>query len=364
MKVYITGIFLIFFELISGQEFKDANAIEVDFLKGNVLAHSPDMYHLITGHPEGVILSFLKKTHGSQEWHTAFNYPDYGLYFIYQDFKNEFLGKSYAFGAQYNFYFLKRNLVFKIAQGIAMTTNPHNQETNSKNGAFGSKMMANTNFSLNFKKENVIDRFGVQAGFVFTHFSNGKIKSPNSGINTINLNLGVNYTFEESKYKGRDTALVNVKWTQPIKYNFVLRTGINESPLIGSGQRPFYHVGFYADKRLSRKSAIQLGSEVFFTHSFKDLIEYQSVAYPEYHVDPNTDYKRVGLFIGYELFVNRISIEAQLGYYVYRPFKYDILVYDRLGFKYYIKDNVFLGSSVKTHGFLAEALEVAIGVRL
>ena len=65
------------------------------------------------------------------------------------------------------------------------------------------------------------------------------------------------------------------------------------------------------------------------------------MAYPEKNIDPNTDYKRVGVFVGYELFVNRISLEAQLGYYVYEPFKNDIPVYDRVGMKYYITDRLF-----------------------
>jgi hypothetical protein len=88
------------------------------------------------------------------------------------------------------------------------------------------------------------------------------------------------------------------------------------------------------------------------------------VAYPEASLDPNTDYKRVGVFIGHELFINRISLEAQVGYYVYQPFKKDIPVYDRVGIKYYVTDKIFAGFTIKTHMFLAEALEFGIGVRL
>jgi hypothetical protein len=144
----------------------------------------------------------------------------------------------------------------------------------------------------------------------------------------------------------------------------VLRTGINESSIVGSGTHPFYHIGFFADKRLNRKSAIQFGTELFLTRSNIDFIKYQSVAYPNLNINPNTDYKRVGVFVGHELFINRISIEAQLGYYVYQPFKIDIAIYDRLGIKYYLNNKIFTGISIKTHGFLAEAMEFAVGVRL
>jgi len=364
MKVYFSGILLLFFGFVSAQELNNSNAVDVNYFTGNVMLHSPGISHLITGHPEGVMVSFSRKTNGEKEWHSVYNYPDYGIYFLGQDFKNEFLGKNYAIGAHYNFYFLNRKLMLKVAEGIAITTNPYDKETNSKNNAFGSKIMANTDFLLNYKEENIIDNLGVQAGFVFTHFSNGRVKSPNSGINTYSINIGVNYNFDKLQQKIVDTAAAKIKFTQPVKYNFILRTGVNESPIIGSGQRAFYHIGFYADKRLNRKSAIQLGTEVFVSNFYKDFIKYQSVAYPQLNLDPNTDYKRVGVFIGYELFINKISLEAQVGYYVYQPYKHDIPVYDTIGMKYYFGDKLYTGLSIKTHGFLAEALEFAVGVRL
>jgi hypothetical protein len=364
MRLLIQLFVILLSSLIFAQENKDSNAIDFTLFRGNVIPHSPDLYHLITGHPEGVMLSFSKKTYGHEEWHSIYNYPDYGVYFLYQDFKNELLGKSYATGAFYNFYFLKRNLNLKVATGLATTTNPYDKQTNSKNKAFGSKVMANIDFALNYKKENIIDKLGIQGGLLFTHFSNGRFKSPNSGINTYCLNLGINYNFDEGQNQPRDSIFSKMKYVEPVKYNTVLRTGFNESPVVGSGQKPFYHIGFYIDKRVNRKSALQAGTELFLTTSFKEFIKYRSIAYPENHVDYNTDYKRVGVFLGHELFINRISIETQLGYYVYQPFKYDSSFYDRVGMKYYVSPKIFSGISLVTHGFLAEALEFIVGVRL
>lgn len=348
---------------VFAQENNDTNAIEVSFLRGNVLPHTKDLYHL-QGHADGVMLSFLKQTHGKDEWHSAYNFPDYGVYLEYQNYNNDFLGKVYAAGVQYNFYFLNRNLELKLSQGIGYATNPYDKLENSKNKAFGSTLMANTNIGLFYKKEHLLDKFGLQAGFLFTHFSNGRTKSPNSGINSFLLNVGVNYDFSKVTNKPRDTALIKKDFREPIKYNIVVRSGFNESPVIGSGQHPFYHIGFFVDKRFNRKSALQLGTDLFLTNSFKDFIKYKSVAFPELNINPNTDYKRVGVFVGYELFVNRISLEAQVGYYVYRPFVNDIAIYDRVGFKYHINPKVYTSFSVKTHMFLAEALEFGVGVRL
>jgi Lipid A 3-O-deacylase (PagL) len=364
MKNACCFLFFLLGSFVYGQHLDDTNAIELNLLRGNILPHSPELYHLITGHPEGFMLSFSKKTHGKEAWQKLYNYPDYGGYFIYQDFKNEILGKNYAIGAHYNFYFLNRKLKFKIAQGIAMTTNPYDKVNNSKNRAFGSKYMGNTDFMLTFKQDNIIDRLGLEAGFFFTHYSSGRFKSPNSGLNTYGLNIGFNYNLEKTEPKVIDTSSVSIKYSEPVKFNLVFRSGFNESIVIGSGQKPFYHLGFYADKRINRKSALQVGTDFFITESIREYIKYRSIAYPDDHLDPNTDYKRIGLFIGHELFINRISLETQVGYYIYRPFESDKPIYDRLGMKYYWTPKIYSGIAVKTHGFLAEATEFSVGVRL
>lgn len=346
------------------QDSGEYGAIDISYLRSNIMLHSPEIAHLITGHPDGVMASYSIKTNGSEEWEAIYNYPDYGGYFLYQDLKNQMLGKCYAIGAHYNFYFLKRNLSVKIAQGVALTTNPYSKQTNSKNTAFGSKIMCNTNFVINYRKENIINNFGFQAGFTFTHFSMGRMKSPNTGLNTTGFNVGINYNFREVQYRKIDTTLAKVKLTEPIRFNFVFRSGVNESPIIGSGQKPFYHIGAYADKRLGRKSALQFGSELFLTTSDKEYIRYRAIAYPDSGLDTGTDYKRIGIFIGHELFINRLSIETQVGYYAYDPAKLDVQFYDRVGLKYYISKKIYGALAVKTHGFLAEALEFGVGVRL
>lgn len=361
--------FFYFILLVSGvcrAQQNDTFSVEASVLRGNVLPHTDDMYQLINGHPEGLMLNFSVKTYGKKEWHKAYNFPDYGGYFLYQDFKSHTLGTCYSAGAFYNFYFLNRHLQLKLSQGLAYATNPYDKVNNSKNKAFGTKIMDNTNIGLSYDNQTLLKNIGFHAGLLFSHYSNGRVKSPNSGINTYLLNLGVNYNFEPEKARivVADSVKAAKSYREPIKYNFVFRSGVNESPIIRSGQHPFYHLGFYIDKRLNRKSALQLGTELFLTESFKDYIKYYSVAYPEMHIDPNTDYKRVGVFVGHELLVNRISLEAQLGYYVYQPFKKDIAMYDRVGVKYYFTDKVFGGFTIKTHLFLAEALEFGIGVRL
>jgi len=341
---------------------------DVQLFRGNILKHTEDVGHLISGHPDGFLLSYNWKTYGEKEWQQVYNYPDYGISYHYLDFKNHYLGVNHAVGAHYNFYFFKRQLMFRISQGIGMTTTPYDEENNNKNNAFGTKIMDNNYFLLQYKKENIIDKIGLQAGFMLTHFSNGRFKAPNSGINTIAFNIGLNYNLND---KQQDFILDSLpskeSYKEQVKYNIAFRTGISEGPVPHLGQRQFYHIGLYADKRIGRKSALQFGTDIFFSRYLQDYIKFVSVAFPEGHksyTDPDTDYKRIGLFVGHELFINKLSIEAQLGYYVYKPFDYEIDIYQRVGIKYYLYKNIFTGVGLKTHGGRAEAIEATLGVRL
>jgi len=362
MKSFFKFILLLS-TVLFGQH-KDTFSIETSVLRGNVLPHRDDVVNLVNGHPDGVMVSFLARTHGAREWEKVYDFPDYGGYFLFQDFKSQPLGVCYSVGGLYNFYFLNRHLQLRISQGLAVTTNPYDKETNSINKAFGTRLMDNTNLGVSYDNQKLLRPFGFHAGLMFTHYSNGRFKSPNSGINTYLLNVGLNYNFSDEKPVLNDTTMVKRNYREPLKYNFVFRTGVNESPIIRSGQYVFYHLGFYVDKRLGRKSAMQLGTDLFLTNSLKDYIRYYSIAYPAKNISPNTDYKRVGVFVGHELFINHISLEAQLGYYVYRKFKQDIPVYDRIGMKYYFSNRVYSEFSIKTHMFLAEAVECGVGVRL
>ncbi len=348
--------------LTFSQNDQQSSYIDVNYFKGNIALHNDDILHLITGHPEGVILSWNKKTFGHKDWEQRFNYPDYGVSFAYQNLKNDVLGNNYSLYGHYNFYFLKRNLMLRIGQGLAFTTNPYDKESNHKNIAFGSKIMSSTYLMFNYKKERIFDKFGLQAGFSLIHYSNANVKAPNTSINSITVNLGVVYDLNGEVDYVSD--LTDEKFTQPIKYNVVFRSGVNESDVVGSGQFPFYILSGYVDKRINHKSAFQLGADVFFSDFLKEYIKYRHAAFPEDGEDGKSDYKRVGIFAGHELFVNKMSVLTQLGYYVYYPYDFEGRTYFRAGLKRYFGDKWFGALTLKSHGAKAEAVEFGVGIRL
>lgn len=363
MKNVVFVLFFLTFVAYAQEKAPSATSLDVNYFTGNIVRHNNDILHLITDRPEGVIISYNQKTFGYDNWSQFYNYPDYGISFSYQNLKNEFLGENVALYAHYNFYFLKRNLMLRIGQGLAYTNNPYDKETNYRNIAFGSRLMSSTYLMLNYKKENLFKRFGVQAGLSFIHYSNANIKAPNTSINTIAFNVGVNYDLDDTSLITYQQNEITNNFKEPIKLNIVLRAGINESDAIGSGQYGFYILSAYADKRLGRKSALQLGTEVFFSNFLKEWIRYRGIAFPETNVKGDEDYKRVGIFAGHELFINKLSIITQFGYYVYYPVDFEGKTYVRIGVKRYFGKKWFGALTLKSHLAKAEAVEFGVGIR-
>ncbi|MFT4610663.1 MAG: hypothetical protein ACJA1H_001630 [Glaciecola sp.] len=365
MNRFLVYLFCLFCLSTFAQE-EDPNLFTLDanVFYGTILEHNSDISHLITDHPSGLIVSYSKKTYGFKDWESRYNYPDWGFSFIYQDMKNRNLGENYGLYAHYNFYFLNRNLNFRIGQGITYTTNPYDKNTNFLNNAYGSDLMSSTYLMFNYKKENIFKGLGWQAGISVIHYSNANFKAPNTSTNTFVFNVGANYLLNYEKEPDYIPSSEEKKYKEPITYNFAFRTGLNESDVIGVGQYPFYIISAYADKRLNRKTAIQVGTDIFFSKFLDELIRYYAVAFPELDVTGDEDWKRVGVFVGHELFINKLSIITQLGYYVYYPYDFEGRVYNRIGFKRYFGDKIYGAITLKSHGAKAEAVEFGIGIRL
>ena len=366
MRQILVCVFCFVFSFSFSQDKTHTSYVDINYFRGNIALHNNEILHLIKGHPEGVILAWNKKTYGFQDWEQRFNFPDYGVSLTYQNMKNDVLGNNIALYAHYNFYFLKRHLMFRIGQGLSYNTNPYDIDTNFKNVAFGSTFGSSTYVMLNYKKERIIDRFGLQAGFSLVHYSNANVKSPNNGTNSITFNLGMTYNLDDTdlEYQYTLDKQADRDFSEPLKYNLVFRSGINESDVVGSGQYAMYVISAYADKRINKSSAFQLGTDVFFSNFLKELIYYQSVAFPNKGLSGDEDHKRIGVFAGHELFINKTSLITQLGYYVYYPFDFEGRTYFRIGLKRYISKKWFGSLTLKSHGAKAEGVEFGLGIRL
>lgn len=355
----------LFVALSQAQQTEVSNGYSIDgsYFYGSLLRHSKDIAHLVRGHPEGFILSYNRQTSGASRWERVFNYPDYGASFLYHNGKDQRLGDTYGLYGHYNFYFLNRHLVFRVGQGIAYATNPFDLETNFKNNAYGSRMLAATYLKLNYSV-NLSQHWSSQLGMQLVHFSNGNVKAPNSSTNTFAFNLGLQYDLvakDAKKYiqKEKEALLGH----QSIGLDIQLRGGLNESDFVGLGQQPFFVLTAMAQKRVSFLSSIQAGVEYFHAPFLKKEIEFLEIAFPS-RVTGDEDFRRVGLFTGYALHLHRLSVYAQIGYYVYYPYDFEGRFYQRLGLSYTLSERWYGLAAIKSHGAKAEAVAFGIGFKI
>ena len=250
MKKILFYFFLFSFIVVFSQEKKPLNTkssyLQLDYFYASIVPQS-GAEHLINSRPKGFLMSWNKRTNGENLWEQYANYPDIGFSFSYQDFENKILGKLYAFYGHYNYYFSKKksknNFIFSVATGVAYSTNPYDKTTNNKNVALGTHLNSTSFLKLFYQRERFFKNFGIQAGLMFVHASNGSFKAPNKGINTWGIHLGLNYDLQNKP-------LIYIKtpdhknYKEPIHFNFSMYAGANESDYINTGIKPFAVISF------------------------------------------------------------------------------------------------------------------------
>ncbi len=350
--------------LFAQAEPQPGSYFETQYLYGTFLRHNKNVAHLVRVHPQAVLLGYNSPTLGKNSWERKLNYPDLGVSFIYQDFRNSVVGRNFGLYAHINFYFLRRHLVFKLGQGFAYNTNPFDLEQNVKNVAYGTHLLSSTYFIVSYMEQDLFENVGFQLGLSLLHHSNGNFKSPNSGTNVFGLNAGVQYRLDTQRKVERDSVASEKPFDKHVHFNLALMGGLNTGDYINLGQFPFFVVSGYAEKPLGEISSVNLGAEMFFSYFLKEEINYVSSSFPGRNVDGDTDFKRIGLFAGHDLILAKFRMMVQAGYYVYYPYEFEDRIYFRFGIKYFVSENWFLSSALKAHGAQAEAIEWGIGYRI
>ncbi|MEN8138386.1 MAG: acyloxyacyl hydrolase [Bacteroidota bacterium] len=343
--------------------------IQADYFYGNLLKHNKDMAHMIKGHPNGFIVSWQNKVDGGELWNENYSYPEYGYAMSFTDYKSDILGKNIgAFGFR-NFYFgdNRKNDVFllKVGLGLAYSTTSFNRDENSRNVAIGSRFSIAIPFILNHKINNLYKGLGIQYGFSFFHYSNGNIKAPNNGINIFAANFGFNYQLDRPYNPSVEEKIIykDRQIDKSVGLDIVLSGGINETENIGAGTFPFGVVTVYADKALNQRSKIQFGADFFASGFIKESIKFSNAQDNGVYHDPN-DFYRLSILLGHELYIDKLSLVTQLGYYIYYPYDYEGRLYSRIGLKRYFGKRYFGILAVKAHSIKAEAIEFGIGITL
>jgi len=329
-------------------------------------------------------LEYGWQTSGALDWHHLYNFPSFGLGLHYCDyFADDKLGTPTSL---YGFFswpikrWHRNALNLDLEFGLADNWVAFDEVTNPQNVAIGAGRSVYIDVGVNYEFA-LARRWWLQAGRTVTHFSNGGSQQPNWGINQVGGLLYLKYDVSERQLPAmrRNVAPYRPRWELATTF----AGGVRNLPLDLRGDPDYgrYLTKNYlilnammtASRQVSHMSRYDLGIDLEYDESVADIVRLESLK-SGMDLDPADflDKLGLGLFAGYEHVVARANLIVQLGYTVLRRDVPDVngnearlpRFYQRLGLKYHVLDDVFLGLNVRFHDFsAADNLEFNVGYR-
>ncbi len=325
-----------------------------------VWPHAPNMDQLHTGLFPMFHLGLSGTLNGAKPWHHAYNFPDMGITFMYADLGYpEVLGR--AFGA-YPHILLplarkgKLSLNFRYGLGAAWLTNHYSEPDNEGNIAISNPLniLMNTSLEAGYA---ISDGFTLRAGFGMTHFSNGKARTPNKGLNIPAFKFAINYNMKPG------LVLSQRNYSKQTETQLFLRVfgagGYTRLYPPGGPAFAEFTLSSTLNKRLSQKVSLGLGVDLFWGYSDKELLS---------RIDqlPSTTagLLKPGMHFSYEQLFGKTSFIIQQGIYLYAANNEDGKGYNRAGLRHQFSEKWLISLTLKSHLFRADYIEWGFGYRI
>lgn len=273
-------------------------------------------------------------------------------------------------GAPVNMYLFQNIPVAKLSSrlslicewnfGLSFNWNPYNAETNSENGAIGSKTNAYINLGLLFRYK-IGRKVELTAGIDGTHYSNGNTTITNAGINTVGARIGILYTF------GSDDANVPIIQKDDFERGFgydvmvygatrrraFTKTGSNEY-LYARGQFGVLGMNFapmYGFNRYFRAGVSLDGQYDESANILNHRVEGTPDDDMKFYRPPFKEQMAIGISVRAELVMPVFSINIGIGRNIVCKGRDTDIFYQMLTLKTYIWRNAFLNIGYQLNAF-------------
>jgi len=356
-------------------------AIEGMYQNGYVFGTNPFLRGInIEGEKINAFQAFSVKvpfqTTGKKYWEQAYKYPQYGLGMYVADFYNpEEIGFPIAVYGFFNAPFHRWDrltLNYEIGFGATFNWKSFNPLTNQYNLVIGSRESFMIDAGMNLEYQ-LAGRFELISGFSLTHFSNGGLKKPNFGINTLAPKISIKYNFFE------DPVFRNLEkehFTPGNEWNISVFGGLKnvifDSVNIAILEKyegvdfPVLGITTIFNRQISFKSKIGFGATI----TYNGAVNAQAAVENN---DLEPEHGQFGekillsLYPSYELVINKVSMILQPAFYIYRRslLNQSPVFHQRLGLKYHFTDRFFIGITLVDYKFhVSDFIEWNIGYRL
>lgn len=332
----------------------------VNLQYGSVLPHHASIAYSLESNIKGIEITLATDTYGKSSWDTLYRYPRLGTgyigttlgnrtvfgtahaLFLFVDFPFSAQEKKFTAGYQVNFGIAYINKLYDVVE------NPFNMAVSTKLNAYASFRFY-TRFLIGQKDE-------ISASFGFSHFSNGKIVSPNLGINTGSFFLGYRRMISAPRYQ----RITENEYTLTKRhYGEVILSGGTKSDDQITGKAYFistltcdYYYFF------SRKYGAGVGTDFFYDQAIgPNMVAQEGGSYS------TVDLFQTGLHAALYAKYGKLYVIGNIGTYLYASYLKYTRVYTRLGLRYELTPHILLNLSLKAHYAIADYVEWGIGYR-
>lgn len=309
------------------------------------------------------------------QWRQLHGYPSVGLRTLVARFGNaDVFGYGVAVVPQLHFYSRMRwvSIQYSLGAGLAYVSQHYHRLYNPTNNVIGSNINNCTSLRLGMVWA-WNERCHLTASGSLTHFSNGRTRSPNLGINVASAGVAVAYllaaTPPAAAVATTTDSTTNYQHS-PSKHHRIrslLRVGygVQQGDQKGGPTFPIYIADIGLTKRSSTGWQLLAGVEAnYYTGIYHFVIN--QVAF-DARLAPLKALK-VSPYVGAEMMMNHLSISLRVGGYAYNPFLQRQVVPATLGVQYYGRSTyqrssqqLFVGAYLRTHFANADYFGVGVG---
>lgn len=330
--------------------------VNVQYGAGITAAHRSSLSSLIKENPYTFNFEMGKATNGQKAWHQIFNYPYLGIGYAHFT-----LGNNEVFGnanALYGFidvpYFPEKKLTldYKIGFGLSYLSKCFNVENNIFNFAIGSHLNVYFNLAFDLKYRLLNDKLILGTGIGLTHVSNGKIQTPNLGLNILDFHISSRYFFGKNR---RNKILKTYSYSKKHSFMIIGAGGAKEYSAPNRGK--FFAGNFTTEYeyRSSNKISWGIGTDIFYDGVLQDEYKWKEDDAPFLHAN------RAGLHLTYGFHYHKVNFIIQMGSYLFPYNTDDGYFYHRVGFRVPISEHFVANLTMKTHWARADIVEFGLG---
>jgi hypothetical protein len=284
-------------------------------------------------------LSYGKQFNDEYQWSEFYNYPQIFISLYAVKPGNPELGLILGICPEISLKIKssdKINVKFKGGIGFSYNSNPYNYTENSLNLMIGSNITAFANGKVVIEKF-YSDNLRYQFSFGAIHLSNGHLKLPNNGLNSLVVGLGV--TFKKNEIKQNDILIKEFNYDHKWKKFISISFGLHE---FGSATKPangpkflVYNLSSGMLFKNSASNRHYFGFNLTQYSSFKYFMTKQEFLNNNILLNSFT----FGVFWGHEFLFGNCGFYTEACLDIYKPFyRNHVRIYDSdIGLKTFIK---------------------------